>query len=105
MADMDVVIIGGGVGGYVAAIKGAQLGLKVALIEKDKIGGICLNHGCIPTKSLASSAQIWEYIKNASQYGLSADNISFDFNKIIERKDKIVNRLTLGVKYLLKARE
>jgi len=105
MADMDVVIIGGGVGGYVAALKGAQLGLKVALIEKDKIGGICLNHGCIPTKSLASSAQIWEYIKNASQYGLSADNISFDFNKIIERKDKIVNRLTMGVKYLLKARE
>jgi len=105
MADMDVVIIGGGVGGYVAAIKGAQLGLKVALIEKDKIGGICLNHGCIPTKSLASSAQIWEYIKNASQYGLSADNISFDFNKIIERKDKIVNRLTLGVQNLLKARK
>ena len=105
MADMDVVIIGGGVAGYVAALKGAQLGLKVALIEKDKIGGICLNHGCIPTKSLASSAQIWEYMKNASQYGLSADNISFDFNKIIERKDKIVNRLTLGVQSLLKARK
>jgi len=105
MVDMDVVIIGGGVGGYVAAIKGAQLGLKVALIEKDKIGGICLNQGCIPTKSLASSAQIWEYLKNAGQYGLSAENISFDFAKIIERKDKIVNRLTLGVQGLLKARK
>ncbi len=105
MADMDVVIIGGGVGGYVAAIKGAQLGLKVTLVEKDKIGGICLNHGCIPTKSLASSAQIWEYLKNASKYGLSAENISFDFNKIIQRKDNIVNRLTMGVQSLLKARK
>jgi dihydrolipoamide dehydrogenase len=105
MADMDVVIIGGGVGGYVAAIKGVQLGLKVTLVEKDKIGGICLNHGCIPTKSLASSAQIWEYLKNASQYGLSAENISFDFYKIIQRKDKIVNRLTMGVQSLLKARK
>src|SRR6056297_2846730 len=104
MADMDVVIIGGGVGGYVAALKGAQLGLKIALIEKDKIGGICLNHGCIPTKSLASSAQIWEHFKNAKKFGLSAENISFDFARIIERKDKIVNRLTMGVKYLLKAR-
>ena len=104
MADMDVVIIGGGVGGYVAALKGAQLGLKIALIEKDKIGGICLNHGCIPTKSLASSAQIWEHFKNAKQFGLFAENISFDFARIIERKDKIVNRLTMGVKYLLKAR-
>lgn len=105
MAETDVAIIGGGVGGYVAAIKGAQLGLKVTLIEKDKIGGICLNHGCIPTKSLASSAQIWEYLKNVSQYGLSADNISFDFNKIIQRKDKIVSRLTMGVQSLLKARK
>ncbi|MFW6149526.1 MAG: dihydrolipoyl dehydrogenase [Atribacterota bacterium] len=105
MADMDVVIIGGGVGGYVAAIKGVQLGLKVTLVEKDKIGGICLNHGCIPTKSLASSAQIWEYLKNASQYGLSAENISFDFYKIIQRKDKIVNRLTMGVQSLLKVRK
>lgn len=105
MSDIDVVIIGGGVGGYVAAIKGVQLGLKVTLVEKDKIGGICLNHGCIPTKSLTSSAQIWEYLKNASQYGLSAENISFDFDKIIQRKDKIVNRLTMGVQSLLKARK
>ncbi len=81
------------------------MGLKIALVEKDKIGGICLNHGCIPTKSLASSAQIWEYLQNANKYGLSAGDISFDFAKIVERKDKIVNRLTLGVQHLLKARK
>lgn len=105
MSDIDVVIIGGGVGGYVAALKGAQLGLKVVLVEKKQIGGICLNHGCIPTKALVSSAQIWENIKNADQYGLSAENISYDFKKIVKRKDQIVQRLTMGVQYLLKARK
>ena len=105
MPAIDVVIIGGGVGGYVAALKGAQLGLKVVLVEKDQIGGVCLNRGCIPTKSLRGSVQIWEYFKKAEQYGLSAENISYDFKKVIERKNQIVRRLTLGVQSLLKARK
>lgn len=105
LTEIDVVIIGGGVGGYVAALKGAQLGLKVVLIEKDQIGGLCLNRGCIPTKALVGSAQIWEFLKNAEQFGLSAGNISFDFRKIIQRKDQIVRRLTSGIQSLLKARK
>ena len=104
MPDTDVVIIGGGVGGYVSALKGAQLGLQVILIEKDQIGGLCLNRGCISTKVLVDSAQIWEFLKNAEQFGLSAKDISYDFKKIIRRKDQIVQRLTLGIQSLLKAR-
>jgi len=105
MSEMDVVIIGGGVGGYVAALKGAQLGLKITLVEKDQVGGICLNRGCIPTKALVNSAQIWGYLKNAEQYGFSAENISFDFAKIIERKNQVIRQLNMGVQSLLKSRK
>lgn len=105
LIDTDVIIIGGGVGGYVAALKGAQLGLKITLIEKDQLGGICLNRGCIPTKALVESAQHWQYLKNAGQFGLSAGDISFDFTKIMQRKNQIVQRLGLSVQSLLKARK
>ena len=105
MSGLDIVIIGGGVGGYTAALRGVQLGLKIALIEKDQIGGVCLNRGCIPTKTIVSSARVFDYLKNAREYGLYAENIHYDFAKIIKRKDQIVKRLTLGVQSLLKARK
>ncbi|MDO8059311.1 dihydrolipoyl dehydrogenase ['Crotalaria aegyptiaca' phytoplasma] len=99
----DILVIGGGPGGYVAAIKAAQLGAKVALIEKHKIGGICLNYGCIPTKAFLKSAKVWDLCKNASQFGLNnIENISFDWKSILQRKDKIVKTLTNGIAFLLK---
>ena len=98
----DVVIIGGGPGGYVAAIKAGQLGAKVALIEKDVVGGICLNHGCIPTKALIKSAKVYETLQKSTDFGVKAENVTFDWNKIVERKNTIVNQLTNGVSFLLK---
>ena len=84
MADtsFDVVIIGSGPGGYVAAIRAAQLGFKTAIVEKAYLGGICLNWGCIPTKALLRSAEIYHYLQHAKDYGLSADNVSFDPTKV-----------------------
>ncbi|MBN2394951.1 MAG: dihydrolipoyl dehydrogenase [Candidatus Atribacteria bacterium] len=105
MSDTDVVIIGGGVGGYVAALKGAQLGLKVVLVEKGQIGGVCLNLGCIPTKALVSSAQVWEFFQHAAEYGLTAENVSFEYTEVVKRKDRIVQHLTRGVESLLRARK
>ena len=77
----DVVVIGGGPGGYVSAIRASQLGMKAALVEREHLGGICLNWGCIPTKALLKSAQVFEYLNHAEDYGLSAKNISHDFTK------------------------
>ena len=87
MADtsFDVIIIGSGPGGYVAAIRAAQLGFKTAIIEKSYLGGICLNWGCIPTKALLRSAEIYHYMQHAKDYGLSADNVSFDPAAVIKR--------------------
>lgn len=98
----DVVVIGGGPGGYVSAIRAAQLGLKTALIEKDHLGGICLNWGCIPSKALLSSAGLLDVIKKAHEFGISFDNLRFDFAKAIARSRGIVERLTKGVEFLLK---
>lgn len=99
----DVVIIGGGPGGYVAAIKAAQLGAKVALIEKESLGGICLNHGCIPTKALIKSSKVYQTIKDSESFGIiGAQEADFDWQKIIKRKDKIVKQLTNGVAFLLR---
>ena len=98
----DVVIIGGGPGGYVAAIRAAQLGMKVALIERESLGGICLNWGCIPTKALLRSAEIYDYIKRADEYGLSAGNAGFDIAKIVARSRQISEQLSKGVQFLLK---
>ena len=104
MKSYDLVVLGGGPGGYVAAIKAAQNNLKVALIEKDVIGGICLNHGCIPTKAILKSTKTYDLFKNAKSYGINVekDAFSFDLTSIIRRKDGIVRRLTTGVKMLLK---
>lgn len=100
--NFDVAIIGAGPGGYVAAIRAAQLGLKTAVIEREHLGGICLNWGCIPTKALLRSSEINHLLHNLPAYGFSADNIKFDFKKIIERSRAVSKQLAAGVKGLLK---
>ncbi len=98
----DVAIIGSGPGGYVAAIRAAQLNLKTVLIERENLGGICLNWGCIPTKALLKSAETYALFKHAKDFGLSADNVSFDFTKIIERSRKVADINSKGVEFLMK---
>jgi dihydrolipoamide dehydrogenase len=104
MADtsFDVLIIGAGPGGYVTAIRAAQLGFKVAIIEREHLGGICLNWGCIPTKALLRSAEIYHYMKHAENYGLSATNITYDPAKVVARSRGVSGRLNGGVGMLLK---
>ncbi|MGE5674684.1 MAG: dihydrolipoyl dehydrogenase [Mycobacterium leprae] len=102
MANFDVVILGGGTGGYVAAIRGAQLGLKVALVEKDKVGGTCLHRGCIPTKAYLRSAEILNNFKHSKDFGIVAGEATVDFPAVVARKDKIVGNLHKGVQGLLK---
>src|SRR5471030_493904 len=104
MADneFDVLIIGSGPGGYVTAIRAAQLGFKTAIVEKSYLGGICNNWGCIPTKALLRSAEIYHYMKHAKDYGLSADNIAFDPKAVVERSRGVVKRLNGGVEFLMK---
>ncbi len=103
MATYDVLILGGGPGGYVAAIKAAQNGLKTALIEKEVVGGICLNHGCIPTKALLKSAKVYKQFKHASDYGITLKGeVDYDWTSMLKRKDKVVKQLTGGVAGLLK---
>src|SRR4030081_609515 len=98
----DIIIIGSGPGGYVTAIRAAQLGFKTAVIKKSYLGGTCLNWGCIPTKALLRSAEIYHYMKHAKDYGLSADNISFDAKAVVERSRGVVKRLNGGVEFLMK---
>jgi dihydrolipoamide dehydrogenase len=104
MADtnFDIVIVGGGPGGYVAAIRAAQLGLKTAVVEREHMGGICLNWGCIPTKALLRTSEVYGLIKHADAYGLSVKDVSYDPNKIVERSRKVANQLSNGVKGLMK---
>jgi dihydrolipoamide dehydrogenase len=99
----DVVIIGGGPGGYVAAIHAAHLGAEVALIEKDRLGGTCLNHGCIPTKALVRSAEILLEAKRADEFGVEIGSVKADLPRIMERKRKVVDTLVSGVEQLIKA--
>ena len=98
----DVVIIGSGPGGYVAAIRASQLGLKTAVIERDKIGGVCLNWGCIPTKALLKSAEVYHHFHRAEEFGILAKDVSFDFPKIIKRSRDVALRNSKGVEYLFK---
>src|SRR3954453_24037777 len=98
----DLIVVGGGPGGYVAAIRAAQLKMKVALVEREHLGGICLNWGCIPTKALLRSSEINHLLHNLDAYGFKADNISFDIAKIVKRSRAVASQLSNGVKFLLK---
>jgi len=103
MADkFDLVILGSGPGGYVAAIRAAQLGLKTAIVERENLGGICLNWGCIPTKALLRTSEIYHYMKTASNYGLSVDKPSFDLGKVVQRSRDVAKQLNQGVTGLMK---
>src|SRR3984957_9252813 len=103
MADSyDVIVVGGGPGGYVCAIRCAQLGLKTAVVERDRMGGICLNWGCIPTKALLRSSEIWHLMHRLDEFGFSADNFKFDIEKIVERSRKVSQQLSNGVGFLMK---
>ena len=98
----DVVVVGGGPGGYVCAIRAAQLGLKTAVVERDRLGGICLNWGCIPTKALLRSSEIFHLMHRLGEFGFSADNLKIDFPKIVERSRKVSQQLSSGVAFLMK---
>ncbi len=98
----DLIVMGTGPGGYVAAIRASQLGLKTAVIEKESLGGICLNWGCIPTKALLKSAQVFEYLKHAGDYGITVNEYSADFNKMIGRSRDVADGMSKGIQFLLK---
>lgn len=98
----DVLVIGGGPGGYVAAIRAAQLGLKSAVVEREKMGGVCLNWGCIPTKALLRSSEVHHLIQNADQFGIKVKGVDFDIKKIVERSRKVSSQLSSGIDHLMK---
>jgi dihydrolipoamide dehydrogenase len=100
--EFDVVVVGGGPGGYVAAIRSAQLGMRTAVVEREHLGGICLNWGCIPTKALLRSAEIFELMHHIGDFGFTAKDIGYDFEKVIERSRKVAGQLNRGVAHLLK---
>ena len=102
MADYDLVVLGSGPGGYVAAIRAAQLGLKVAIVERENLGGICLNWGCIPTKALLRSAEVFHLMHRASEFGLSSKDIAFDLEKVIARSRGVAKQLSSGIGHLMK---
>jgi len=98
----DIIIIGSGPGGYVTAIRASQLGFKIAVVEKENLGGICLNWGCIPTKALLKSAQVYDYLKHVDQYGLKAEAIDKDFDAVIKRSRNVAEGMSKGVQFLMK---
>jgi dihydrolipoamide dehydrogenase len=102
MADFDLIVIGSGPGGYVAAIRAAQLGLKTAIVERAELGGVCLNWGCIPTKALLKSGEVYEQLGHLKDYGLAAEKRSYDFSKVIERSRAVAKQLNSGVAFLMK---
>ncbi|WP_432815542.1 dihydrolipoyl dehydrogenase [Sphingorhabdus sp.] len=102
MSDYDLIVLGSGPGGYVAAIRAVQLGLKTAIVERENLGGICLNWGCIPTKALLRSAEIYHYMQHAGDYGLTAANISADIDAVVKRSRGVAKQLNQGVTHLMK---
>ena len=100
--DYDIVVVGGGPGGYVSAIRAAQLKHKVAIVESNDLGGVCLNWGCIPTKALLTNAKVYDYIKNAKKYGINIPSYEVDWKKVIKRSRDVSKRLSKGIEYLMK---
>ena len=98
----DVVVVGGGPGGYVAAIRSAQLGMKTAVVEREHLGGICLNWGCIPTKALLRASEIYHLIERGKEFGITTSGLSFDIKKVIERSRKVAAQLNSGVGHLMR---
>ncbi|HRO76930.1 MAG TPA: FAD-dependent oxidoreductase, partial [Crocinitomicaceae bacterium] len=98
----DIIVIGSGPGGYVAAIRASQLGLKAAVVEKESLGGICLNWGCIPTKALLKSGNVYEYISHAKEYGITVKDAQVDFGAVIERSRGVANGMSQGIQFLMK---
>lgn len=98
----DLIVIGSGPGGYVAAIRASQLGLKTAIVERENLGGICLNWGCIPTKALLKSAEVFDYLNHASDYGFTITNPKADFGAIIKRSRGVADGMSKGVQFLMK---
>lgn len=101
-ATYDVIVIGAGPGGYVAAIRAAQLGLKAAVVEREHLGGICLNWGCIPTKALLRSSEVFHLMHRAKEFGLKADGIGYDLDAVVKRSRGVAKQLNSGVGHLLK---
>ena len=102
MTEYDIIIIGSGPGGYVTAIRSSQLGFKTAIVEKESLGGVCLNWGCIPTKALLKSAQVFDYLKHAEDYGLTIKEYDKDFKSVINRSREVAAGMSKGVQFLLK---
>jgi len=98
----DVIVVGGGPGGYVAAIRAAQLGMKTAVVEREHLGGICLNWGCIPTKALLRSSEINHLLHHLPDYGFAADNVRFDLDRVVKRSRAVAKQLSSGVAHLLR---
>ena len=102
MEKFDIIVLGSGPGGYVTAIRASQLGLKTAIVEKESLGGVCLNWGCIPTKALLKSAQVFEYIKHSSDYGIKVENFDKNFDDVVNRSRNIAKTMSKGVNFLMK---
>ena len=102
MSHFDVIVLGSGPGGYVTAIRASQLGFKTAIVEKENLGGVCLNWGCIPTKALIKSAQVFEYLQHAEDYGLKASGVDKDFDAVVKRSRNVAGTMSKGVQFLLK---
>jgi len=100
--EYDVIVLGSGPGGYVAAIRASQLGLKTAVVEKENLGGVCLNWGCIPTKALIKSAQVFEYIQHAEDYGITVKEATHDFGKVVKRSRDVADGMSKGIQFLMK---
>ena len=102
MTEYDIIILGSGPGGYVTAIRSSQLGFKTAIVEKESLGGVCLNWGCIPTKALLKSAQVFEYLKHSEDYGLKIKEYDKDFNAVVNRSRSVAAGMSKGVHFLMK---